>query len=93
MLDQLNSLKLLFLVLLDISDLYLFHLIVLLNPVFSCCNRFLLPWAEKVTTGTYNSWSVILNVTPVGEFIAGFARFSPCVGTAVYVVILVKTQF
>ena len=33
-------------------DGYLFQLIFLLKPDFSCCNSFALPWVDKVTTGT-----------------------------------------
>ena len=59
--------KLLFLVWLDISNLYLFHLILRLNPVFSCCNNLLSSWVERVTTGIqfsichlecYTCWSI-----------------------------------
>ena len=62
MLDQL-----LFIVWLDISDLYLFHLIVLLSPVFNCFNNLLSFSADKVTTGIYNFVLVTLNVASVGE--------------------------
>ena len=62
-----------FLVLLDISDLYLFYLIAFLNPVsiFSiiyCHLEF-----DELMTGTYNFVSFILNVAPVEAFIAGLA--------------------
>ena len=33
-------------------DRYLFQLIVLLKPDFSCHNKFALSWVDKVTTGT-----------------------------------------
>ena len=59
------------LVCLDISDQYLFHLIVLLNPVFNCCKSFLSSLLDKVTTGTYNFVSVILNVAPIGALTLG----------------------
>ena len=42
--------------------LYLFQLIVLLNPDFNCSNNFLLSWVDKVTTGTYSFVSAILNL-------------------------------
>ena len=57
----------LFLVWLVISDLYLFHLIVLLNPVLNYSKSFLSFSVDKVTTGTYNFVSVIWNIAPVGE--------------------------
>ena len=49
------------LALLVISDLYLFHLIVLLNPVFNCSKSWLSS-VDKVTTGAYSFVSVILNI-------------------------------
>ena len=45
----------------DICDLYLFHLIGLLNPVFNCSKNFISSSFYKATTGTYNFISVILN--------------------------------
>ena len=78
---------------LDISDLYLFHSIVYLNPIFNCFNKLLSYSVDKVTTGTYNFTSVILNVAFVGTFIAGLAELSTCAGTAACVFISVKTQF
>ena len=53
----------------DISDLYLFHLIVLLNPDLSWPKSLLSFPADKVTTGTYNLQSVILKIAPVGLLI------------------------
>ena len=50
------------LVWLVISDLYLFHLIVLLNLVFNCSKSILSSSTDKVTTGIYSFVSVILNV-------------------------------
>ena len=81
-----------FLVWLVISDLYLFHLIILLNTGFSCSKVFLSFSIDKVTTGTQNFVSVILNVAFIGAFIAGIAGLFPCVATAACVVISVKTQ-
>ena len=43
-------LKVLNLVCLDISDLYLFHLIVLLNPVFNCSKGLLSSSVDRVNT-------------------------------------------
>ena len=70
-----------------IYDLYLFHFIVLLNPVFNCSKSFMSFSFDKVTTGTYNFVSVILNSNPVGATIAGL---SP---SASLTVISAKTQF
>ena len=68
--------KWLVLVWLVISDLYLFHLIVLLNPDFNCSKKLLSSFADKVTTGSYNFVSVIWNFDPVGATIAGLASTS-----------------
>ena len=42
-------------------DKYLFQLITLLKPDFSCCNNFALSYVFKVTSGTYNFASVTAN--------------------------------
>ena len=42
-------------------------MIVLLNPVLNCFKSVLSFSVDKVTTGTYNFTSVILNVAFVGE--------------------------
>ena len=44
--------KLLVLVCLSLSDLYLFYLVVLLNSVFNCSNNLLSSSVDKVTIGT-----------------------------------------
>ena len=49
-----------------ICDLYFFHIISLLNPDFKLVNNLISPSLDKVTAGTYNLQSVILNVAPVG---------------------------
>ena len=49
-----------------ICDLYLFHIISLLNPDFRLVNNLISSSLDKVTTGTYNLQSVILSVSPVG---------------------------
>ena len=49
------------------SDLYLLHLIVFLNPVLNCSKSVLSFSVDKVTTGTYSFVTVILNVPFVGE--------------------------
>ena len=68
MLGQLNNLSCYF----EVEQyLYLFHFIVLLNPIFNCSKDFVSFSFDKVTTGTYNFVSVILNSNPVGATIAG----------------------
>ena len=47
-------------------DLYLFHIISLLNPDFKLVNN-LISSLDKVTTGMYNLQSFIANFAPVGE--------------------------
>ena len=84
---------LLFLVWLVISDLYLFHLIVLLNPVLSCSKSLLSFLVDKVAIKTYNFVSGILNVASVELSIAATAGFPPWVGTASLVPLLVNKQF
>ena len=49
-----------------IWDLYLFHIISLLNPDFKLVNNLISSSLDKVTTGMYNLQSVILSVAPVG---------------------------
>ena len=72
-------------------DLYLFHLIVLLNPVLNCSKSVFSFSVDKVTTGTYSFTSVILNVAFVGLLIAATARSAS--GSASLVALLVNTQF
>ena len=67
--------------------MYLFLLIVHLNPVFSCSSNSLPSSVDRVTTGTWNLVSGILNVTFVGLLIAGLSRF------AAFVALLLNTQF
>ena len=74
-----------------ISDLYLFHLIVLLNPVLNCSKSVLSFSVNKVTTGTYSFTSVILNVAFVGLLIAATAGST--LGSASLVALLVNMQF
>ena len=78
------------LVWLVISDLYLFHLILLLNLDFNCSNKLLSSSVDKVTTGTYNVVSAILNVAFVGSSIAATAGSAS--GSSSLVVLLVNTQ-
>ena len=49
-----------------ICDLYLLHIISLLNPDFRLVNNLISSSLDKVTTGMYNLQSVILSVAPVG---------------------------
>ena len=86
---SIKSLKLLASVWLEISDLYLFHLIVLLNPNFSCFKSLLSSFDDNVTTVTYSIKSFILIVAFVGAFIAGKLLFA----SAVLVAFLVIAQF
>ena len=83
--------KLLFLVWLVISDLYLLHLVVLLNPVLNSSKSFLSFSVDKITTGTYNFVSIILNVAFVGLSVAATAGFAW--GSTSLVALLVNTQF
>ena len=59
--------KLLLIASVVICDLYLFHIISLLNPDFKLVNNLFLSSLDKVTTGMYNLQSFIANVAPVGE--------------------------
>ena len=68
-------------------DLYLFHFIVLSNPVFHCSRSFISFSFDKVTTGTYNFVPVISNIVSAGGTIAGLL---PC---AFLLVISAKAQF
>ena len=49
-----------------VCDLYLFHIISLLNPDFRLVNNLISSSLDKVTTGTFNLQSVIPSVGPVG---------------------------
>ena len=80
------------LVYLVISDLYLFHLTVLLNYDFSCFKNLLSISVDRVTTDTCNFASFILNVAFDGVFITGIAG-SALGLLAVCVIISIKTQF
>ena len=50
-----------------VNDLYLFHIISLLNPDFKLVNNLISSSLDKVTTGMYNLQSFIANDAPVGE--------------------------
>ena len=58
--------KLLLIASVVICDLYLFHIISLLNPDFKLVNNLISLSLDKVTTGMYNLQSFIANVAPVG---------------------------
>ena len=49
-----------------ICDLYLFHIISLLNPDFKLVNNLVSSSLDKVSAGTYNLQSFIASVAPVG---------------------------
>ena len=49
-----------------ICDLYLFHIISVLNPDFKLVHNLISSSLDKVAAGTYNLQSVILSVAPVG---------------------------
>ena len=57
--------KLLLIASVVICDLYLFHIISLVNPDFNLVNNLILSSLDKVTTGTYNLQSFIASVAPV----------------------------
>ena len=73
-----------------IYDLYLFHLIVLLNSVCNCSNNLLSFLVDKVTSGTYKFVSVIYGA-PVGFSIPATAAL--VLGLASLFVWFVNTQF
>ena len=78
--------KLLFTVSVVICDLYLFHIISLLNPDFKLVNNLISSSLDKVTTGTYNLQLAIASVTPAEASLFPPSKFiSGC--------ILVITQF
>ena len=70
----------------DICDLYLFHFISLVNPDFKLVNNLISSSLDKVTTGTYNLQSFVVNVAPIGA-----AVFPP--SKSLFIWSLVITQF
>ena len=76
---------------LDISDLHLFYLLVLSNPVFNCSGSLSSSSVDKATTGTYNFVSAISNVAFVGLLTATTSGLAS--GSASLVALLVITQF
>ena len=59
--------KLLLIASVVLCDLYLFHIISLLNPDFKLVNNLISSSLDKVTTGMHNLQSFIANVAPVGK--------------------------
>ena len=57
--------KLLLIASIVICDLYLFHIISLVNPDFKLVNNLISSSLDKVTTGIYNLQSFIASVAPV----------------------------
>ena len=57
--------KLLLIAFVVICDLYLFHIISLLNPDFKLVNNLISSSLDKVTTGTYSLQSFIASVAAV----------------------------
>ena len=57
----------------DICDLYLFHIISLVNPDFKLVNNLISASLDKVTAGMYNLQSFIASVAPVGALFLGLA--------------------
>ena len=49
-----------------VCDLYLFHIISLLNPDFRLVDNLISSSLDKATAGTYNLQSFIASVAPVG---------------------------
>ena len=78
--------KLLLIASVVICDLYLFHIISLLNPDFKLVNNLISSSLDNVTTGTYNLQSFIASVAPVGA-----AVFPP--SKCIPICWLVITQF
>ena len=69
-----------------ICDLYLFHIISLLNHDFILVNNLISSSLDKVTAGTYNLQTFIASVAPVGALSLLPPLMSPCTK-------LVITQF
>ena len=65
--------KLLLIASVDICDLYLFHIISLLNPDFKLVNSLISSFLDKVTIGTYNLQSFIARLAPVEALSLGLA--------------------
>ena len=60
-----------------ICDLYLFHVISLVNPDFKLVNNVISSSLDKVTTGMYNLQLFIASVTFVGATVFPPSKFTP----------------
>ena len=69
--------KLLLIASVVVCDLYLFHIISLVNPDFKLVNNLILPSLDKVTTGMYNLQSFIASVAFVGAAVFPPSKFTP----------------
>ena len=70
--------KLLLIASVVICDLYLFHIISLVNPDFKLVNNLISSSLDKVTIGTYNLQSFIASVVaPVGAAVFPPSKFIP----------------
>ena len=68
--------KLLLITSVGICDLYLFHIISLVNPDFKLVNSLISSSLDKVTTGIYNLQSFIVSVAPVGAAVFLPSKFT-----------------
>ena len=80
--------KLLLIASVVICDLYLFHIICLLNPDFKLVNNLISSCLDKVTTSTYNLQLFIASVAPVVVLFTTGGPASTCLCSK-----LVITQF
>ena len=72
--------KLLLIASVDTRDLYLFHIISLVNPDFKLVNNLISSSLDKVTTGIYNSQSFIVKLAPVEASVFAQSKFiSRCI--------------
>ena len=69
----------------------MFHFTVLLNPDFNISNSLFSFSVDKVTTGTYNLQSLILNVASDGKFTSTIGGLTSLL--AFLYVLLTNTQF
>ena len=69
--------KLLLIASVETCDLYLFHSISLVNPVFKLVNSLISSSLDKVTIGTYHLQSFIASVAPVRASVFPRSKFIP----------------
>ena len=74
------------------SDLYLFYLILLLNPDCNCSRSLFSFSVYKLTTGTYSFVSIILNVAIIGLLTPATAGSSSGSASLVALVLLHNFQ-